>query len=70
MRGDTGSDGYDTLYNHPTDRHPLSQTGLLEERPRRANLYAHSVNVASRFRSLLLLGTGSQLGLSVPRRRS
>src|ERR1700693_4807635 len=46
MRGDPSSDGYGTLNNHPTDRHPLSQTRQLEESSRRASLHGHEVNVA------------------------
>jgi hypothetical protein len=54
MRGDTSSDGYNTLYNHPTDRHPLGQTGLLEERPHRAHLHSHAVNAALRVKLQML----------------
>jgi hypothetical protein len=46
MCDDPGSDGYGTLYYHPANRRPLSQTGLLEESPRGANLHGHDVKVA------------------------
>ncbi len=37
---------------HPANRCPLSQTGLLEESPRRTSLHAHAVNLPSSVKSL------------------
>lgn len=79
MRGDTSSDGYHTLDNHPTDRQKLGQTGLLEESSRRTNLHGHVVKVAPTIKLLGLLdrsqgrsngprprqGLNSRLGASV-----
>ena len=55
MRGDASSNGYNTLYNHPTDRQPLGQTGPLEESSGRTNLHGHVVKVAPSIKLLGLL---------------
>ena len=48
MRGDPGSDGYGTFYDHPANSRPLGQTGHLEESSLRTNLHGHAVKVAPR----------------------
>src|SRR6266849_3958453 len=51
MRGDPGSDGYGTFYDHPANSRPLGQTGPLEESSLRTNLHGHAVKVAPSVRS-------------------
>ncbi len=56
MRRDPGPDRDDTLYDHPANRCPLSETGLLEESSFRTNLHGHAVKVPANVKSLRPVG--------------